>query len=107
MRVKPLVHCLCLAAALERGVSIANGLGLTPPRGWRSWNLYHDKVNDTVMRAQMHAVLDASRPIANGSTGVSLAALGFDWISMRAFARLAPAHVCGSMCTHTPLLPRR
>ena len=56
-------------------LAIDNGYGITPPRGWRSWNLFHDKNNDTVMRAQMKAVADTSR-------GFSLASLGFSWVSM-------------------------
>jgi hypothetical protein len=50
------------------------------PRGWRSWNLFHDQINTSVMEAQMMAVLDRTRSV-NG-TPTALAELGFDWISM-------------------------
>eukprot|EP00038_Savillea_parva_P011730 m.199659 g.199659 ORF g.199659 m.199659 type:complete len:667 (+) comp20803_c0_seq1:35-2035(+) len=62
------------------GTAIDNGLGVTPPRGWRSWNSFHADINDTVMRAQMAAVTDTSRSVNGKPT--SLAALGFDWVSM-------------------------
>jgi len=62
------------------GQAIDNGLGITPPRGWRSWNLFGPAINDTVMRAQMDAVLDSSRKVNGVPT--TLASLGFDWISM-------------------------
>ena len=48
--------------------------------GWRSWNSFHADINDTVMRAQMAAVTDTSRSVNGKPT--SLAALGFDWVSM-------------------------
>eukprot|EP01046_Picozoa_sp_COSAG06_P036918 COSAG06_NODE_4120_length_4550_cov_1.804314_1_plen_207_part_00 len=53
---------------------------LAAPRGWRSWNLFHDQINTSVMEAQMMAVLDKTRSV-NG-TPTALAELGFDWISM-------------------------
>eukprot|EP01047_Picozoa_sp_COSAG01_P103177 COSAG01_NODE_32669_length_577_cov_1.905858_1_plen_77_part_10 len=40
-----------------------------------------DIIDDAAMRAQMHAVLDRSRPLHNG-TAACLAELGFDYISM-------------------------
>ena len=83
---------LCAAACVRVG-SIDNGIGQRPPRGWRSWNVFPcedssnttlsggDIIDDAAMRAQMHAVLDRSRVLHNG-TAVSLAELGFDYISM-------------------------
>ena len=71
----------------------AQGLGITPPRGWRSWNAYTctdssrtnlvggNILTGDVMRAAMHAVLDDSRALHNGSKA-SLASLGFDYVSM-------------------------
>ena len=66
---------LLVTALWPAVLAIDNGYGITPPRGWRSWNLFHALNNDTVMRAQMKAVADTSR-------GVSLASLGFGWVSM-------------------------
>jgi len=71
---------------------IDNGLGITPPMGWRSWNAYTctDSSNttfrggniltDDVMIAAMHAMLDTSRTV--GGKPTSLASLGYSWISM-------------------------
>jgi hypothetical protein len=42
--------------------------------------MVHANVNDSVIRAQMTAVLDTSRSVDGKPT--SLASLGFDWISM-------------------------
>lgn len=69
-----------------------NGLALTPPQGWRSWNSYTcqdstnttftggDIISDAAMRTAMHAVLDKSRSVGGVST--TLASLGYDYISM-------------------------
>ena len=73
-------------------LAIDNGLGLVPPRGWRSWNAYTctDSSNttltggniltDAVMRAAFHAVLDKSRSV--GGKPTTLASLGYDYVSM-------------------------
>ena len=61
-----------LAAAGPRCVrSIKNGLGITPPLGWRSWNQFEANIDQTLILdiATRHA--DASRG------GVSLASLGY------------------------------
>jgi alpha-galactosidase len=83
--------------------AIDNGIGLTPPRGWRSWNLFHDKVNDTVMRAQMVAVLDKSRMVDGQPT--SLASLGFDWVSMDDGWQKCNCSTSGSLDPSLPKCP--
>lgn len=87
------VLCFAAAALFVRVCSIDNGIGARPPRGWRSWNSFPcedssatqlsggDIIDDAAMRAQMHAVLDTSRVLHNG-TAISLAELGFNYISM-------------------------
>ena len=58
------VLCAAIAAAsLGRTGAIDNGLGITPPRGWRSWNLFRGNINTSVMEGQMKAVLDKSRSV--------------------------------------------
>ena len=52
-----------------------------------------DIIRDEVMRAQMHAVLDRSRALHNGSKA-SLAALGFDYVSSWATCQ----DVLGTFC---------
>lgn len=66
-------------------LGIDNGLGITPPMGWRSWNCYDcisdDRIiTDARMRAQMKALVDKSRMINGKYT--SLAEIGFNWTSM-------------------------
>jgi hypothetical protein len=53
----------------------ADGLALTPPRGWRSWNLFGLKVNQTLMQEIMAAIVARSRSVDGVPT--SLADLGF------------------------------
>ena len=69
---------VCLALPLS--AAIDNGLGVTPPKGWRSWNFYLSTVNQTVMKAQMDAAVDKSRSVNGVPT--SLAELGYDLIAM-------------------------
>eukprot|EP00039_Didymoeca_costata_P027722 m.19038 g.19038 ORF g.19038 m.19038 type:complete len:663 (-) comp6470_c0_seq1:97-2085(-) len=78
--MKTLFVFLIVGVSLSLTLAIDNGLGITPPRGWRSWNLFQANINDTVMRGQMHAVLDTSRTV--GGKPTTLASLGFDYISM-------------------------
>jgi alpha-galactosidase len=54
------------------GVAFANdnGLALTPPLGWRSWNLYGSKVNQTLIENIMTGM-------TKKHNGVSLCDLGF------------------------------
>ena len=40
-----------------------------------------DIISDAAMRRAMHAVLDTSRKVKNGTT-VTLASLGYAWVSM-------------------------
>eukprot|EP00913_Durusdinium_trenchii_P011091 g10413.t1 len=73
------------ASTISGALGIDNGLGLTPPRGWRSWNSFDCLEPSRIltqehMIAQMDAVLDQSRSVDGKPT--SLAQLGFDWISM-------------------------
>ena len=57
----------CVHSSLR---SADNGLALTPPMGWRSWNCYHGNVNQSSIEATIDAIADTSR-------GTSLLALGF------------------------------
>ena len=66
---------LLAALSLLPAAAIENGLGLTPPKGWRSWNFYLSRVNETVMRAQMRAAVDKTRTVNGVPT--SLAELGY------------------------------
>tara|TARA_B110000208_G_C11477777_1_gene324610 strand:+ start:59 stop:592 length:534 start_codon:yes stop_codon:yes gene_type:complete len=50
--------------------SISNGLGRTPPMGWRSWNCYHREISQAKMMIAANAMVNKSR-------GVSLLDVGF------------------------------
>lgn len=81
-------------------LGIDNGIGLTPPQGWRSWNCYgctdsdacaktpstcnmatNNVLTESKMKLAMHGVLDKSRKLKNG-TVACLADLGYNWVSM-------------------------
>ena len=50
--------CLALAALFTAGVQANdNGLGLTPPQGWRSWNLYGNNVNQSLITGIMDGMV--------------------------------------------------
>ncbi|KAL2578282.1 hypothetical protein AAZX31_16G196500 [Glycine max] len=50
---------------------VANGLGATPPMGWNSWNHFHLKINETVIRETADALV---------STGLSK--LGYTYVNI-------------------------
>lgn len=33
-----------------------DGLALTPPMGWRSWNYFHGNINQDILKAQVDAI---------------------------------------------------
>uniref|UniRef100_A0A6U6FDI2 Alpha-galactosidase n=1 Tax=Odontella aurita TaxID=265563 RepID=A0A6U6FDI2_9STRA len=53
-----------------------NGLALTPPLGWRSWNLFAADVNQTLIEKIMRAMIDRSRSDHAGRP-TSLCDLGY------------------------------
>ena len=50
--------------------AIDNGLGRTPPMGWRSWNCYHQAISQVKMTIAANAMVNKSR-------GVSLLDAGY------------------------------
>merc|ERR1711939_932433 len=63
--------CVVLFFALLMPVAaIDNGLGLTPPMGRRSWNLYQDRVNQSLLMSVMDGMVSKKR-------GMSLCDLGY------------------------------
>ena len=55
--------------------SLENGLALTPPRGWRSWNLFGPQVSQPLMESIMEAMVTRTR-LVNG-VPTSLFDLGY------------------------------
>lgn len=43
---------------LGKALSLDNGLGLTPPMGWNSWNHFNCTVNEDIVRSTVKAIID-------------------------------------------------
>eukprot|EP01084_Bolivina_argentea_P255624 430032_1 len=63
-----------------RVYSIDNGLGISPPRGWRSWNAYGPQMNQNLAIKSIDILLDKSR-LVNGNP-TSLYELGYSHIGI-------------------------
>lgn len=55
--MKTLSAAALLSALAPQVVANDNGLGLTPPRGWRSWNLYGNNVNQSLITGIMDGMV--------------------------------------------------
>ena len=66
---------LLFAAAAGTAQAIDNGLGRTPPMGWRSWNLFGANVNQTLMQEIMDGMVSKKRSVDGVPT--SLCDLGY------------------------------
>lgn len=64
---------LCVAVSGVHGID--NGLGRTPPMGWRSWNLYGANVNQSLMQHIMDGMVSRKRQVNGVPT--SLCDLGY------------------------------
>eukprot|EP01059_Diplonema_ambulator_P031668 TRINITY_DN588_c0_g2_i3.p1 TRINITY_DN588_c0_g2~~TRINITY_DN588_c0_g2_i3.p1 ORF type:complete len:415 (+),score=162.67 TRINITY_DN588_c0_g2_i3:48-1292(+) len=64
-----------LLALVAPVLAIDNGIGLTPPMGWRSWNCYHSGVTQALMEKVMDKMAEKSRTV-NGKV-MSIADLGY------------------------------
>lgn len=62
---------LIFAAALAVARAANDGVALTPPRGWRSWNYWQGHIDQQIIMSSIDAMTDTSRG------GVSLALLGY------------------------------
>ena len=60
--------------------SIDNGLGITPPMGWRSWNCYSGNINQGLIEQCIDAILDKSRTVNGVAT--SLADIGYNRVGI-------------------------
>eukprot|EP00933_Yihiella_yeosuensis_P005239 TRINITY_DN109718_c0_g1_i1.p1 TRINITY_DN109718_c0_g1~~TRINITY_DN109718_c0_g1_i1.p1 ORF type:complete len:443 (+),score=87.47 TRINITY_DN109718_c0_g1_i1:73-1401(+) len=58
-----------------QAAAIDNGLGITPPMGWRSWNLYGPNVNQKLMQDIMDGIAERKRLVDGKPT--SLCDLGY------------------------------
>lgn len=71
---------LPLPACAADNTCAHNGMSVTPPMGWRSWNLFAGTNSDSTMRAMMHAFVDKSRQVDGKPT--SLADVGYLSVGM-------------------------
>lgn len=77
------MHSLLILASLPAAALAANnGLALTPPQSWRSWNAFGWRISEQTMETAARGLVDASRAIVNRPAGTSLAALGFASVGM-------------------------
>ncbi len=53
----PAIRLALLAGLAAPGAPSSDGLALTPPMGWNSWNAFHCEVNESVVRAAADAVV--------------------------------------------------
>ena len=51
MHIFPLLFLLPLIKALD------NGLGLTPPLGWNTWNKFHCDINETIVKTAVQRLI--------------------------------------------------
>ena len=63
------------AFAVRSVAALDNGLALTPPRGWRSWNEFGCDINQTNIESQMEAMVSRQRSVDGVPT--SLLDLGY------------------------------
>jgi alpha-galactosidase len=66
---------LLAAAALVHTAALDDGLALTPPRGWRSWNFFKANITQAAMEATFTALTSRARSVNGVPT--SLADLGY------------------------------
>ena len=69
-----------LLAIVAPASSLDNGLAITPPLGWRSWNCFHGDVDD----AKIRSVVDAMTAPVPGVPGESLSlhAIGYEHVGV-------------------------
>tara|TARA_B110000208_G_scaffold127276_1_gene154899 strand:+ start:73 stop:2331 length:2259 start_codon:yes stop_codon:yes gene_type:complete len=65
------LYAVATSLSLHFTSALDNGIALTPPRGWRSWNVFGFNIDQAKIEEVIAALIDRSRG------GVSLADLGF------------------------------
>jgi alpha-galactosidase len=70
-----LSYLLTTAATLNLAAANNNGLAITPPQGWRSWNLYGNNVNQSLLQHIMLGMTSKARNVNGKPT--SLCDLGY------------------------------
>ena len=73
MKAPPLQLLLAAATAVD---AVDNGLGLTPPLGWRAWLPYNKHITQALMTANVDAMVSKKRG------GVSLLDVGYEHVGL-------------------------
>jgi len=74
----PRIHLLLLLSALTSALD--NGIGLTPPLGWRSYNAFGGGPTQAIMEKTMEMMVDRSRTVNGEPT--SLLDLGYNRVGL-------------------------
>jgi hypothetical protein len=61
-----------LASYISNVQSGNNGLALTPPLSWRSWNAFGWQISEETIRTAANGLVDTTRPIKGRPVGTSL-----------------------------------
>uniref|UniRef100_A0A804KAY3 Alpha-galactosidase n=1 Tax=Musa acuminata subsp. malaccensis TaxID=214687 RepID=A0A804KAY3_MUSAM len=62
---------------VERRNLLANGLGMTPPMGWNTWNYFYCDINETIIRESVTNILMSDALVSTG-----LAKLGYRYVNI-------------------------
>ena len=81
MRSSELIVLLA-ATQLPVVAGLDNGLALTPPMGWRSWNCFHGDVSAAKVEKIIDAVTSRARKVVGKSSPTSLADLGYTHVGV-------------------------
>ena len=76
------VFVLLLALFASNADAGNNGMAMTPPLTWRSWNQYGWYITEEVLLSAADGLVDTSRPIKGMPAGSSLKDLGFNEVGM-------------------------
>ena len=68
------------AALLSGAACLDNGLAVTPPMGWRSWNYFAFSITQEIVQKQAVAMADRSRQVNGKNT--SLHELGYEYVGI-------------------------
>lgn len=68
--------CFICMIQFQSCIAVDNGLGITPPMGWRSWNCYGGSITQTLIEKCVDAVLDKSRKV--DGVAKSLSEIGYN-----------------------------
>jgi len=70
-------RALLAASVLQVATAMDNGKAITPPLGWRSWNLYGANVNQPLIEGIMRGMVKKERTVYGRDGKMSLCDLGY------------------------------